>query len=50
MELVSVGQAAIIESSDDKGIIWPKEVALFKVGLSMRIGKNLSTEYAENLK
>ena len=27
--------AAIIESShDDKGIIWPKEVAPFKVGLS----------------
>ena len=42
--------AAIIESShDDKGIIWPKEVTPFKVGLiNVRLGDNLSTEYAEN--
>ncbi len=42
--------AAIIESSyDDKGIIWPKEVTPFKVGLvNVRMGENLSTEYAEN--
>jgi prolyl-tRNA synthetase len=42
--------AAIIESSnDEKGIIWPIEVAPFKVGLiNVRVGENLSTEYSEN--
>ena len=41
--------AAIIESSyDEKGIIWPKEVAPFKVGLiNVRKGENISTEYCE---
>ncbi len=42
--------AAIIESSyDEKGIIWPAEVAPFKIGLiNVRVGENLSTEYSEN--
>ncbi|MBV69554.1 MAG: proline--tRNA ligase [Pelagibacterales bacterium] len=42
--------AAIIESSyDEKGIIWPAEVAPFKIGLiNVRVGDNLSTEYSEN--
>ena len=42
--------AAIIESSyDEKGIIWPIEVAPFKIGLiNVRVGDNLSTEYSEN--
>ena len=41
--------AAIIESSyDDKGIIWPIEVAPFKLGLiNVRKGENLATEFSE---
>ena len=41
--------AAIIESShDEKGIIWPLEVAPFKLGLvNVRKGENISTEYCE---
>ncbi|MBF97066.1 MAG: Proline--tRNA ligase [Alphaproteobacteria bacterium MarineAlpha9_Bin4] len=42
--------AAIIESSnDDKGIVWPIEVAPFQIGLvNVRKGDNLSTEFSEN--
>ena len=41
--------AAIIEASnDEKGIIWPMQLAPFKVGLiNVRKGDNLSTEFSE---
>ncbi len=41
--------AAIIESShDDKGIIWPKEVSPFELGLiNVRKGDNISTDFCE---
>ena len=42
--------AAIIESSnDEKGIVWPIQVAPFKIGLiNVRKGDNLPTEFSEN--
>ncbi len=41
--------AAIIEArNDEKGIIWPMQLAPFKVGLiNVRKGDNLSTEFSE---
>ena len=41
--------AAIIEArNDEKGIIWPMQLAPFKIGLiNVRKGDNLSTEFSE---